>query len=239
MKHRRIGQRAGRFRRFARWMLSSIGIGGLAALLVSPAMGEGLSSGSDRYAQGLQRGAGLRSAYAAGIEGLRWHESPRLLYFGVDPVSDAVLAELRGGFVTAGGLIVNIGFELQTFLNGVLVVHNVLNLPGSDTGDGSNGGSHGGTPVISVTGSLPGTLVTVLSNGDGGTTVVSNEIGPGGVNTFITNTQNDVMIEQITTLTIFILNHTEFATHIRFGAPLSTTPGLSNIMKDALIGVIP
>ena len=217
MKHRRVGQRAGPFRRFARWMRSSIGIGGLAALLVSPAMGEGLSSQTDRYAQGLQRGAGLRSAYAAEV--VPWHESSRLLYLGVNPVSDAVLAEIRGGFVTVGGLKFNIGFDLQTFLNGVLVVHNVLNL----TGDGGT----------------PGTFVTVLSNGDGGTTVVSNEIGPGGAFTTIINTQNDVIIEQVTSLVIDILNHTEFARHIRIGASLSMTPGLSNIMKDALTFVIP
>jgi hypothetical protein len=49
-------------------------------------------------------------------------------------VSSEELARMRGGFVLPGGLDISVGLDIQTRLNGVLLLHTVLTTDGPDAG---------------------------------------------------------------------------------------------------------
>ncbi len=59
------------------------------------------------------------------------------LIVGLTPVADEELDRLRGGFVTADGLKINIGYEQTTFINGVLQTEIAVNLSNLERTGGS------------------------------------------------------------------------------------------------------
>ena len=142
------------------------GIGALAAVLASPAPAAGLSLDWDSDA----RDGGALPAWIVAVAErvLPPLDSggPVLVQLAAATVPDRVLAELRGGFVTVGGTEINIGFDFRTFINGVLVVHDVLNPTGPVGGAGGFSSS--------------ATVVTLVSNGDGVTQVISDILSGGG-----------------------------------------------------------
>ncbi len=168
MRHPRSRQGGKPIHGFARAVWG--GIGALAALLALPAPAAGLSLDWDRDA----RNGGTLPAWivAVSTRELPPLESgrPDLVQLAAVTVPDKVLAELRGGFVTIGRVEIDIGFDFRTFINGALVVHNVL------TPTGSGGGAAGGSsPSISPS----ATVVTLVSNGNSVTQVI-NDILDGG-----------------------------------------------------------
>lgn len=194
---------------FGGWTRRAISLGVLAVLLAPPALAEQNSS----------------SINGDGWNGWRpstHHVPAESLHaaFGVSPVSDAELGEVRGGFTTRNGLKLNIGFELKTILNGSVVAHNVWNSDGPRRHTRSN------------------IFLTIISSDDGGSTEVRHQLGSGGFDTTIVNSQSDVNIEQSNTLTVDVLNHTQFLGEVRSGLMRGAGAGLPNIMKDSLIGAI-
>ncbi len=150
---------------FARAVWGGIGAGVLAAFLAAPATAAGLSPDWDRD---TRNGGALPAWIVAVVEReIPPLESGRsdLVQLAAATVPDKVLAEIRGGFVTIGGVDLDIGFDFRTFINGALVVHDVLN----PTGPG--GGAQG------FSSSAP--VVTLVSNGNGVTQVI-NDILSGG-----------------------------------------------------------
>lgn len=191
-----------------------IGIGVLSVFLASPALGAGMNSSPIDSAQ---RNNGQAPAADAMAESL--HAA-----LGGSPVGDAELGEVRAGFKTANGLEFNVGFELKTIINGAIAAHHNWN---SDTSPGHSSGHFG---VSSIR--------TIISGDGEGATVVSHDLGSGGFNTLIVNTQNGVNIEQTNTLTIDVLNHTSFINRVTSGMLSGAGAGLPNIIKDALINSI-
>ena len=144
------------------------GIGALAAVLASPAPAAGLSLDWDSDA----RDGGALPAWIVAVAERELPPldsgGPVLVQLAAATVPDGVLAELRGGFVTIGGTEINIGFDFRTFINGVLVVHDVLNPTGPVGGVGAAGFSSSAT------------VVTLVSNGNGVTQVISDILSVGG-----------------------------------------------------------
>ena len=173
MGHSRSRQGGKAVPRFARAVWG--GIGALAALLASPAPAVGFSLDWDRDARDGGALAWIVAVVERELPPLETGApvspagKPELVRLAATTVPDPELAELRGGFVTIGGVDLDIGFDFRTFINGALVVHNVL----TPTGGGAEGGS---LPSISSS----ATVVTLVSNGNGSVTQVINGILPGG-----------------------------------------------------------
>lgn len=104
-------------------------------------------------------------------------------------VETKVLEEQRGGFITAGGLSIDFGFEFSTLVNGVPQLNSVLTLNDILSGQA-------GAPTING----------VTINGTaGGLTQIIHAAGPDGINATILNSQDGVQIENISTLSIDII----------------------------------
>lgn len=66
--------------------------------------------------------AAMFAAAAAIPEGAALEASP----FGKPPVADQALADMRGGFITPGGLDISVAVQSDTRVNGVLLLRTVL-----------------------------------------------------------------------------------------------------------------
>lgn len=140
-------------------------------------------------------------------------------YYGSETVPDEELDEIRAGFVTSNGLVINIGIEFETLINGELVVQNIIDL--------NDGGID------------PAGLATVITSPDGGTTQIVNTVGgAGGVATNITNSASDIVIEQVNTITIQIPNHAQVFDTVGGGLVFSRGLTLPQTYIDMSVGAI-
>ena len=144
-------------------------------------------------------------------------------YYGSTTVPDAELDEIRAGFVTSNGLIVNIGIVFETLINGELVVQNVLDLNDPTAND--------------LLG--PGGIASTITGAEGGTTHIVNMVGGGaGIATSITNSTNDITLEHITTVTIDIPNHSQVFNQVGGGLSFDQGITLPQPMIDMVTDVI-
>ncbi|WP_422367314.1 hypothetical protein [Pelagibius sp.] len=104
-------------------------------------------------------------------------------------VEKEILEEQRGGFITAGGLQVDFGFEFRTFVNGIPQLTSVLSL----------------NDIVSGNGVVPNLNSISVAGSDGGLTDIIHAAGPDGISATILNTQDGVQIENISTLAIDII----------------------------------
>lgn len=142
-------------------------------------------------------------------------------YYGSDTVPDAELNEIRAGFVTSSGLVLNIGVEFATLINGELVVQDFFSL--DDALESGN----------------PGLFATLITGDDGGTTEIVNMVtGEGGIATMITNTTDDVVIEQVTTVSISIPNHADVFDTVGGGNMFARGIQLPQQIIDMSVGAI-
>jgi hypothetical protein len=88
-------------------------------------------------------------------------------------VPDEALAQMRGGVRLPNGLVVAIGIDIQTRVDGVLVLHTVY------TSDGPNAGIRVFTDGTGAPGTAPGTT-TVTTTASGGVPIVTVDRSPGG-----------------------------------------------------------
>lgn len=107
-------------------------------------------------------------------------------YDGRPALSRAALAEIRGGFVTVGGLEIDIGLDVRSFIDGTPVLHTSL------------------TPADHARAVASPTLR--FTAGDDATTRIVQRIDAGQHLTTLTNRVDNRVIEQITTLNIDIAN---------------------------------
>jgi hypothetical protein len=129
-------------------------------------------------------------------------------------LDDHRLSEVRGGFETSSGVVLNFAFQQATFINHNLVQSIVV--PTLTISPGSLGGLGTASQTASA---LNG--VTVLPNGtvqaqvsasapviqalvNSGMTSIVNTLGSSGLTSVISNTANNRVIQQVTTLNIGI-----------------------------------
>jgi hypothetical protein len=127
-------------------------------------------------------------------------------------MDDSQLGEVRGGFSTGPGMVVNFSFQEATYVNHNLaqsiVVPTMTVSPGSATGTAVTATASGsalvpiGNLATQVQASSPTLAIQSILN-NGMTSVVSN-LGGGGVTNTIGNTANNQLIQQMITANIGI-----------------------------------
>jgi hypothetical protein len=127
-------------------------------------------------------------------------------------MDDSQLGEVRGGFSTGPGMVVNFSFQEATYVNHNLaqsiVVPTMTVSPGSATGAAATATASGsalvpiGNLATQVQASSPTLAIQSILN-NGMTSVVSN-LGGGGVTNTIGNTANNQLIQQMITANIGI-----------------------------------
>lgn len=142
-----------------------------------------------------------------------------LAYNGNTTVPNPELDEIRAGFVAPNGLIVNIGIVFQTLIDGQLVVENVFNLD---------------NPANAL-----GGFATIIQGADGYTEIINTVHGGGGVTSTVANTQNDIILEQVSTIIIDIPNHAEVFGQVGGGNSFVKGIGLPQTFIDMGVGVLP
>lgn len=142
----------------------------------------------------------------AEVDCVEWSDQIALAPTTVD---DAMLADQRGGFITVGGLQIDIGIRVETLVNGVTQLTTALTLD-----DVINGGLEG-IQIGQVT----------LGSGDAATDIIHN-VGLGNVNTVISNSQDDVNISTLATLAIDVINLQQPQIGNSFGASGRMSPEL-------------
>jgi hypothetical protein len=110
-------------------------------------------------------------------------KAPPPSLFDSPRVSDADLADMRGGFNLPDGLNVAIGIDVETRIDGVLALHTVYNSDGPDAGihayAGDSGPASSGGTV--VPGAAPGASVSVSRSSSGTTVISTPSAGPTNV----------------------------------------------------------
>lgn len=110
-------------------------------------------------------------------------------------VEREVLEEQRGGFIAAGGMLINFGFRIETFVNGVPQLASYLSY----------------NDMLAGRGSIPSSDTIVIGGGDlGATQIIHSMGGAGGIGATITTNQSGISIHSISTLAIDILNFRQF-----------------------------
>ena len=127
-------------------------------------------------------------------------------------LNDSQLSEVRGGFSTSSGMLVNFSFQEATYVNHNLaqsiVVPTMTVSPGSATGAAATATAGGsalvpiGNLATQVQASSPTLAIQSILN-NGMTSMVSN-LGGGGVTNTIGNTANNQLIQQVITANIGI-----------------------------------
>ena len=114
-------------------------------------------------------------------------------FAGMVPISDAQLKELRGGFITADGLEINIGYEQVSYINGILESHTAIDLSQLDRA-GMNG---------AIDNALQTSSLNIIQNGPGNRLPQGLAANiPDGFLTVIQNTLDGQTINNINLLNI-------------------------------------
>jgi hypothetical protein len=125
-------------------------------------------------------------------------------------LDDSQLSEVRGGFSTGPGPVVNFSFQEATYVNHNLtqsiVVPTITVSPGSATGAAATASGSALAPIgnlaTQVQVSSPTLAIQSILN-NGMTSVVSN-VGGGGVTNTVSNAANNQLIQQVITANIGI-----------------------------------
>jgi len=103
-------------------------------------------------------------------------------------VEREVLEEQRGGFITAGGLKIDFGFQYETIINGTPQLTSVMSY----------------NDLLANHGSAPN-LNSITVGGDTGSTQIIHMGGPKGIGATILNSQDGININNVATLSIDII----------------------------------
>ena len=127
-------------------------------------------------------------------------------------LDDSQLSEVRGGFSTGSGMVVNFSFQEATYVNHNLtqsiVAPTITVSPGSATGAAATATASGsalapiGNLATQVQASSPTLAIQSILN-NGMTSVVSS-LGGGGVTNMVSNAANNQLIQQVITANIGI-----------------------------------
>jgi hypothetical protein len=134
----------------------------------------------------LTRFAVSLSALAAGLLAHQAMAADLKGIGGLKPEPDSALAELRGGFVTAGGVTFDIGITTSTYINGQLALRTSI-ATGPTAPTGPTGPTGPTAPTNGPPSGSPGTAVTISNTtappgGGGGAppVTISNTTAPPG-----------------------------------------------------------
>lgn len=125
---------------------------------------------------------------------------------GVNPLQESELSQLCGGFMLPNGINLNVGIDNAISLNGAIIANSTLELNGNIISTSSTG------------------TTRVVGNG-GATTVQLSSAGSA----IITNTANNVNLNQIRTITVDMSNFTRQS--------LLSISSLSHLQAEGLIGL--
>jgi hypothetical protein len=125
-------------------------------------------------------------------------------------LDDRGLGEVRGGFTTGSGVVVNFSFEEATYVNHSLaqsiVIPTLTVSPGSNTASMAGGFTSGAVASIGNTAqrqvSSPTQAIQSIIN-SGMTSIVSN-FNKGGISNVVSNTANNQLVQQMITANIGI-----------------------------------
>jgi hypothetical protein len=125
-------------------------------------------------------------------------------------LDNSSLGQIRGGFNTSSGLVVNFSFQEATYVNHNLtqsiVIPTLTVAPGASAGVLVGGFAPGTTPAIGNTVqtqvSSPAQAVQSIVN-SGMTSIVSN-VSKGGITNTVSNTANNQLVQQMITANIGI-----------------------------------
>jgi hypothetical protein len=114
---------------------------------------------------------------------------------GNRPLSAAELASYTGGFSLEGGFNVNLGVEIDSYVNQVLVTRQIFSTNTASNSAVNTGGSNSAPSVT-------------LIPGNGGVTQVITQAG-GNLSTVINNTASNVNINQTKSISLDIANFSQ------------------------------
>jgi hypothetical protein len=143
------------------------------------------------------------AALALGFGALDAHAADLSALDGAEVVSDETMKDMRGGFISIGGLQIGFGATVRTYADGALALITQLTWTPNGVIAHSTTGELGARIDASIAQQLAGLGVAGLQGGDGvavfgptGATAVIHRVNDGGVQNFIINTQNDVAFRQ-------------------------------------------
>ncbi len=119
------------------------------------------------------------------------------------PLSDAELADMRGGFLTAGGVVFDFGAIVRTYVNGALALETRLTwTPAGPVTEQTTGSLPGWTPIVSdqvgaldLTG-LPAGASGLVLNDENGTTALIHNVMNGQLQNMVLNAADGRDIRQ-------------------------------------------
>jgi hypothetical protein len=144
-------------------------------------------------AAALAFGFGTPQAHAADLSALD----------GAEVVAEDALGDMRGGFISVGGLQIGFGATVRTYADGALALITQLTWTPGGVIAHTTTGELGARIDASVAQQLAGLGVSGLQGGDGvavfgpsGATAVIHRVTDGNLQNFVINTQNDVAFRQ-------------------------------------------
>lgn len=192
------------------------------------------SSQAARRRQGRARAPLLATAIFAaallGAQGTADAYMPGSPFGDAQPLSEATLSGMRGGFVLPNGMNLRIGARIETLRNGVLQLRTSINFD-SPTRVTVETLRNGVTTETVVNG--PNGVTT--SVGDSGSTLITHSVGPNRLFAAIQNTVADTSFTHNVTLDVTITNFSQLTNNFQAGK----LHGVANLMNFSLVGALP
>jgi len=156
--------------------------------------------------------------------------------FSLEPLNDSELADVRGGYLSAGGFTFDFGVLVQTWVDGTLALESTLSLNSHGAvGSVKPGDVSNVTPLADA--AISGLDLQGIHgegfalSGNGGTTVLIQDVSQTSIRNLIVNTAQDRTIVQNTALTVVMPNLPELQQgmsleHIRTSLDQALNSGL-------------
>ncbi len=147
--------------------------------------------------------AAAAAILALGLSGQNAHAADLSAFDGAEVVAEETMADMRGGFISIGGVQIGFGATVRTYADGALALVTQLTWTQAGVIAHSTTGELGARIDAATAQQLAGLGVRGLQGGDGvavfgptGATAVIHRVTDGNVQNFIVNTQNDVAFRQ-------------------------------------------
>ena len=137
-------------------------------------------------------------------------ERPRFGAGLPEPLANGELNALRGGYVSVGGYQFDFGVKLQTFVDGTLALASTLTLSDQGLAETRSANLQGAVPLSEAATRLPN-LANIAGDGlvlegNGGVTVLVQDLSLSSIRNLVVNTANDRNIVQNATVTLVVPN---------------------------------
>jgi hypothetical protein len=127
-----------------------------------------------------------------------------------EPLANGELNALRGGYISAGGYQFDFGVKLQTFVDGTLALASTLTLSDQGLAETRSANVPGAVPLSEAATRLPN-LANIAGDGlvlegNGGVTVLVQDLSLSSIRNLVVNTANDRNIVQNAAVTLVVPN---------------------------------